>query len=114
MGRMLTFVAKLIKDTNNVNIRGVGVDGWTALLLNYTTGSFQLVGNDTAHVCGQSAESGTHSLTHSLSCLFTNSLELDMIVEPDVPLTFQNVTCIRLEPNSTYDMASDIGSNIVR
>lgn len=95
MGRMLTFVAKLVTETNNVNIRGIGVDGWTALLLNYTTGTFHVVGNDTAHICGQASIS-------------------DMIVEHEVPLTFQNVSCVRVDSSSTYNLASDIGTNIVR
>ncbi len=74
MGRMLTFVAKLVTETNNVNIRGIGVDGWTALLLNYTTGTFHVVGNDTAHICGQASISGTHSLTCLLTYLLTHLL----------------------------------------
>jgi cyanophycinase len=66
MGRMLTFVARILQDneytkntfantpTNNNNttiVRGVGVDEHTALLLDVTTGHVTAVGVSTAYVC---------------------------------------------------------------
>ena len=54
MGRMLTFMARILKDVANPPVtvfRGVGVDEHTALLLDVTTGDVKTVGVNTAYVC---------------------------------------------------------------
>ncbi len=57
MGRMLTFLARVIHDQKllptpaSSPIRAVGVDAGTALLLNATTGLATIVGLGTAYVC---------------------------------------------------------------
>lgn len=61
MGRMLTFVARILQDDllskaskgdAAVSVaRGVGVDEHTALLLDVTTGDVSAVGVGTAYVC---------------------------------------------------------------
>ncbi len=53
MGRMLTFVARIMADENVPagGVHGVGVDEHTALLLDAATGDVQAVGVNTAYVC---------------------------------------------------------------
>lgn len=74
MGRMLTFLSRLIKDaiesSSMFNTYGVGVDEHTALLLNITTGNAVIVGKGTAYVCS--------SLNHGPS-----------ICEKNTPLTYE-------------------------
>lgn len=88
MGRMLAFVAKLIYTypSKIKDIRGLGVDGYTAVLYNTTTNILSVVGHDDAYLCG----------SYGIS---------EMVYEQDYPLTFQNVSCIRLAANiSSYDL----------
>ena len=54
MGRMLTFVARVMEDVASPAVslaRGVGIDERTALLLDVTTGDVTAVGSGTAYVC---------------------------------------------------------------
>lgn len=54
MGRLLTFMSRILKDVNeypNSLVRGLGVDEHTALLLDITTGMAQAVGVGSAYLC---------------------------------------------------------------
>ena len=54
MGRMNTFMARILKDVDSkppALSRAVGVDEHTALLLDPKTGDVQSVGVGTAYVC---------------------------------------------------------------
>lgn len=58
MGRMLTFVARVLTDLASPSpavFRGIGVDEHTALLLDVVTGDVRAVGVGTAYVCSASA-----------------------------------------------------------
>jgi cyanophycinase len=74
MGRMLTFLSRVIMDSNDIsnmyNTYGVGVDEHTALLLNITTGNVLITGKGTAYICSP--------LDHAPS-----------ICEKNTPLTFE-------------------------
>ena len=51
MGRLLTFVSRIMVDSNQTVITGVGVDEHTALLLDSHTGVVTAVGVGTAYMC---------------------------------------------------------------
>mmetsp|Transcript_10533 Transcript_10533/g.17712 ORF Transcript_10533/g.17712 Transcript_10533/m.17712 type:complete len:344 (+) Transcript_10533:23-1054(+) len=86
MGRMLSFVARILQDDKTINLaRGVGVDEHTALLLDVTTGDVQTVGVGTAYVC---------TATHDPE-----------VCQPGVPLTFHGIQCVRLS-GATQDAYS--------
>lgn len=51
MGRMLTFMSRIMADEGVSVARGVGVDEHTALLLDVATGDVTTVGVNTAYVC---------------------------------------------------------------
>lgn len=81
MGRTLTFTARVLGSTPKPPVeRGIGVDEETALLLNYSTGMATTVGIGTAYIC--------------------NSSQVAEICKPYYPLTYLNVTCIRLNATS--------------
>ena len=97
MGRMLTFLARILKDDMNFGnssvlpasqTHAIGVDEATALLVNYTTGISTLVGYGTAYVCHQK--------------------EYPEVCTNNVALTFQNISCVQLDAslNDQYDFAS--------
>lgn len=92
MGRMLTFVARILQDNINTKdgnpVRGVGVDEHTALLLDNTNGNITAVGVGTAYVC--------------------TSYEDPEICKSDTPLTFKGIDCTRLSgiDGDTYSFAT--------
>lgn len=107
MGRMLTFVSRIIQDngtevglredlylTSSIfqNTYGLGVDEKTALLLNISTGVVNVVGHNTAYICSP----------HHLPELCTN----------EQPLTMSNISCIRLSAleTSQYYLSNFSGS----
>lgn len=84
MGRMLTFVARIVQDSiwsSSTIARGVGVDEHTALLLNVTTGDVLTVGVNTAYVC-----TPTHMVPE--------------VCEKRTPLTYTSIHCVRLSASS--------------
>lgn len=98
MGRMLTFLARIITDDSvSDSIQGIGVDEDTALLLNITSGVATVVGNNTAYVC-----SGV-----------TNGPE---VCVSGSALTYSNVTCVRLNAvmNSTISLNTYQTENAVQ
>jgi len=82
MGRMLTFIARILADDNTSlsTVRGVGVDERTALLLETGTGDVTAVGVGTAYVC---------TAAHDAK-----------VCKSGTPLTFQDVSCTRLSASS--------------
>jgi len=106
MGRMLTFLARLMQteysstlsSTSSSSLalaaamskRSVGVDQETAMLLNTTSGKAHLVGYNTAYVC--------------------HSKHLPSTCTASVPLTFANVSCMQLS-TSTYGMYNEFDFN---
>jgi ribonuclease I len=58
MGRMLTFMARIMTDTSPVpgSICAVGVNERTALLLNHSTGEAEVVGSEFAFICKSSSQ----------------------------------------------------------
>lgn len=90
MGRMLTFVARILEDNGEsvAPVRGVGVDEHTALLLNTSTGDIEAVGVGTAYVC---------TADHRAEICLQGK-----------PLTFKNVECTRLsaKQNDKFSFAT--------
>jgi len=89
MGRLLAFVARIITDNNlSTNVRGVGVDEETALLLNIHTGEAKTVGKNNAYICTEAAQ--------TIRCL------------PDNPISTQILPCVRLSAvqGDVYSFAS--------
>lgn len=88
MGRMLTFVSRIIQNytTNDVCsypvIRSVGVDEPAALIINATSGEAVAVGLGNVYVC---------------STYPSNPVSTNMICEPNTPLTLIDTSCVRLD-----------------
>eukprot|EP01034_Spumella_vulgaris_P030777 gene30777-38041_t len=85
MGRMLTFLARIITDlaasvSSDQVFRAVGIDEHTALLLDVKTGSVSAVGVGTAYVC---------SADHQPA-----------VCAKKTPLTFHDINCVRLSATS--------------
>jgi len=81
MGRMVTFLSRILNDYGSIAVpmsRAVGIDEHTALLLDITTGDVTAVGVGTAYLC-----SSDHQPT---------------ICKEDTPLTFSDLSCVRLDP----------------
>ena len=95
MGRMLTFLARDLKDNTQLTIsRAVGVDEHTALLLNTTTGHVSTVGVGTAYVCAADHK--------------------PEICKSDTPLTFQDIACTRLSAKAKdeFSFSSFTGNGV--
>ncbi len=95
MGRYVTFLARIIKDglsKGKSEIRGVGVDEHTALLLDVTSGAVSAVGVGTAYIC--------------------TADEAPAVCEKNTPLTFEGLGCVRLSApaGDTYSFASWSGA----
>jgi cyanophycinase-like exopeptidase len=79
MGRMNTFMARILKDVDAVvpkTAHGVGIDEHTALLLDIYTGDVKAVGVGTAYACAGTAPAA--------------------VCQSKTPLTFQGIQCVRL------------------
>ena len=97
MGRMLTFLSRILKDVDAnppALSRAVGIDEHTALLLDVHTGDIQAVGVGTAYVC-----SSDHKA---------------QICQEKTPLTFQEISCTRLsgKDSDKYSFASVAGNGV--
>lgn len=92
MGRLLTFVARIVQDSSAVDVpivRGVGVDEPAGLIINATTGHARAVGSGNVYICAS-----------------VRGEDPD-VCEPSTPLTFTNVSCTRLSANAgdTYNFS---------
>jgi hypothetical protein len=97
MGRMNTFMARILKDIDAVppsTVHAVGIDEQTALLLNIYTGEANAVGFGTAYVCA--------------------SKRTAAVCEPNTPLTFKGIQCTRLNAlnNDSFSFATYSGKGI--
>lgn len=81
MGRMLTFMSRIIKEStaSSTVVRGIGIDEATALLLDIYTGKVVAVGTGTAYICRSNED-----LPAS-------------VCEPKTPLTFTHINCVRIK-----------------
>lgn len=98
MGRMLTFLARVLKDVASPAVseaRALGVDEHTALLLDPQTGVATAVGVGTAYLC---------SSNHQASVCATKT-----------PLSFTDITCQRLDSKTqdTFSFASWKGQGVI-
>ncbi len=78
MGRMLTFLSRVLKDVDSkppALARAVGVDEHTALLLDVKTGAIQSVGIGTAYVC--SSDHKAQVCTSGTPLTFQGSCDID-------------------------------------
>eukprot|EP01031_Cornospumella_fuschlensis_P008291 gene8291-10225_t len=97
MGRLVTFMSRVLKDaTVNVptQVRGLGVDEHTALLLDTVTGDVQAVGVSTAYLCYSDHKAE--------------------VCKSDTPLTFKGLDCVRLsgKDGSTYSFKTFQGQGV--
>lgn len=97
MGRMNTFMARILKDIDSQPpslSRAVGIDEHTALLLDVNTGDVQTVGVGTAYVC----EANTPAA----------------VCKSKTPLTFQDINCVRLSAknNDKYSFSTFKGDGV--
>lgn len=101
MGRMLTFLSRIMKgdyleESSRASsvTRAVGIDEHTALLLDVTTGDVTAVGVGTAYVCSADRQA--------------------TVCKEDTPLTFQDLSCVRLDPKSgdTFSFSSWSGAGV--
>uniref|UniRef100_A0A7S3NKB1 Cyanophycinase n=1 Tax=Aureoumbra lagunensis TaxID=44058 RepID=A0A7S3NKB1_9STRA len=85
MGRMLTFMARLLQDglCTAPTVRGIGVDEATALLVDHASGVATLVGNSTAYACEASSP---------------------QVCMRGEPLTLKNISCQRLGSGDSFNL----------
>ena len=94
MGRTLTFIARIYTDTSYPPIRGIGINESTALLLDYNTGTVQTVGTGSAYICNSA------NPNPAITC------------ENNVPLTFHNISCHRLDVGNNYSFLNWSGDGV--
>ena len=90
MGRLVTFLARILQDGWASQARGLGIDSQTAVLVD-ASGSASVVGSGTAY--------------------FMQTQEQPAVCQPKMPLTFQNVSVYRVDASGTFDFSSWTGSN---
>jgi cyanophycinase len=82
MGRLITFMARIVNDGWSGSVHGVGVDVETALLI----------------------EGGNATRVGAGSAYFLRTVGLPEVCKPKTPLTYRNVTTQRLSASGTFDM----------
>ena len=82
MGRLITFMARIVNDGWSGSARGVGVDVETALLI----------------------EGGNAKRVGAGSAYFLRTVGLPEVCKPKTPLTYRNVTTQRLSGSGVFDM----------
>lgn len=97
MGRMVTFMARILKDSSTPPVssaKAVGIDEHTALLLDVNTGDVSAVGVGTAYIC-----SSDHNA---------------QVCKDKTYLTFQDVQCTRLSGKNgdKYSFATFKGQGV--
>ncbi len=88
MGRMSTFLARILRDNNLPSaslpiVRVLGVNEPTGIILNITSGDIRLVGEGHAYLCESD---------HSPN-----------VCEPDTNLTFTKINCTQFDVGDTYN-----------
>jgi cyanophycinase len=94
MGRMLSFVSRIMTDYEAPKVHAVGIDETTALLLDVQTGSVRAVGEGNAYICSATQPPSV--------CL------------PDTELTLQQVACTRMagRGQQQYDFQTMSGDGV--
>ena len=87
MGRLITFMARIVNDGWSVMARGIGVDVETALLM----------------------DNGTASLVGVGSAYFLQTVGMPEVCKPKTPLTYRNLSVQRLSGTGTFDMNNWVG-----
>jgi cyanophycinase len=82
MGRLITFMARIVADGWSSSVHGVGVDVETALLV----------------------EGGKATRVGLGSAYFLRTVGLPEVCKPKTPLTYRNVATQRLSGNGSFDM----------
>jgi cyanophycinase len=82
MGRLITFMARIVNDGWAGSVHGVGVDVETALLV----------------------EAGQATRVGAGSAYFLRTVGLPEVCKPKTPLTYRNVTTQRLSGSGVFDM----------
>jgi cyanophycinase len=82
MGRLVTFMARIVNDGWAGSVRGIGIDVDTALLVD--NGSATRVGTGSAY--------------------FLNTVGLPEVCKPKTPLTYRNVMTQRLSGSGSFDV----------
>lgn len=96
MGRMLTFLARILKDNSDDKVplaRAVGVDEPAGLILNVTSGAATAVGSGNIYLCSSSKD--------------------PTICSAESPLTFEDVSCVRISADNreTFSFSTWSGSS---
>lgn len=89
MGRLVTFLARLVQDGWMAQAKGIGIDERTALLVE-PSGAATLVGDGAAY--------------------FVRTPGLPQICQPRTALTFQNLSVYRITGSGTFNLATWTGS----
>lgn len=87
MGRLVTFMARIVNDGWAPGVHGVGVDVETALLV----------------------EAGNATRVGVGSAYFLNTVGLPEVCKPKTPLTYRNIGVQRLSGNGTFSMVNWAG-----
>lgn len=80
MGRMVSFMGRIMADDQVKEVRAVGIDETTALLLDVNTGDVRVVGEGHAYVCA--------------------SQTAPAVCKAETELTFKGISCTRLSGRS--------------
>lgn len=89
MGRLLVFLARIIKDGWAGEVKGIGIDEGTALLVE-TNGSTQPVGLGAAY--------------------FLLADHVPEVCQPSTPLTYSHVPVYKIQPGGTFNLLTWQGS----
>ncbi len=89
MGRLIAFLARIIKDGWASSARGIGIDEGTAVLVE-ADGSAAVLGRGAAY--------------------FLQSEEPPELCQPNQPLTFRNITVTKVFPGGSFNLANWLGT----
>jgi len=97
MGRMLTFLARILQDSSSADVsvaRALGVDEPCGLILNVTNGDVKAVGSGNAYLCTSSQD--------------------PTLCAANTPLTFRDVACVRIscDTKETFSFSSWTGQGV--
>eukprot|EP01038_Epipyxis_sp_PR26KG_P013297 gene13297-17816_t len=95
MGRMLTFLGRIMTDSSlSPNVHAIGIDETTALLLDVNDGSVTTVGTGNGYLCSPT--------------------QLPAVCKPEMTLTVTDISCVRLNgpKKETFSLAKWTGEGM--
>ena len=94
MGRLVTFLGRLVQDGWVGQARGIGIDTATAVLVEPTTGLATVVGSGTSD---------------SAAFFVAPTAGSVLVCKPKSPQTYTDLSVVRLTPGETFDLSTWTG-----